>query len=176
MTYDANTSIVSGLRKIRAHLRIVYEHTPSEKGRRYHSSSSGRSSSSSQTYHRHDSDRRSRSVHFEPRRPTVYVPDPPKRHHDIELPPSAGSIEYFPMNKKQEPVVPHLARLQRSSSVSYSPSESLSKTHTKRSVSTLRYKREEVRGRSRSREKTYDDSTDSSDELHHEKLGYRSRR
>lgn len=176
---------VAGLRKIRAHLRIINDNSEKRPYRNRSRSNRSRSRSSNQTrgrYDEEDNKRQRQSVRFDMRK-TYYVPDPPQRYQDVEWPQSAGSIEYFPLKdrfsakEKAEPGVVRLARLQRSSSVSYCASDSPRQSHERRSESADRHER--GRGRSRRRE-TRDVSTyassDSSDEFYHEKLGYRSKR
>ncbi|KAH8905272.1 hypothetical protein BR93DRAFT_929524 [Coniochaeta sp. PMI_546] len=171
--------LVAGLRKIRAHLRNVND-KKEKKSRRHGSRSSGNSSDRSRHYD--DDERRQKSVRFDMRQ-TYYVPDPPQRFQDVEWPQSAGSIEYFPSGSdgpakgKAEPQVIGLARLQRSSSVSYQRSEGSQRSHARRSESPERQEKE--RGRSRRRE-PWDAcrhaDTGFLDDWDHERLGYRSRR
>jgi hypothetical protein len=158
---------------------MLYEHRPtSGKGRRCRGSSKERNSSNKAgRVYRIADDGRNRAVHLEqPCRSVVYVPDAPKRYHDTEVPPSAGSIEYFPINDMKESIWPQPARRRGSYTVSSPPSGSPIKAHTNRTASTSRYERDEERGRSRSREMTCDDSSDSPGDLDLDKLGYRSRR
>lgn len=176
---------MAGLRKIRAHLRIINDNSEKRSYRNHSRSSRSRSNRGNQNHGRYDEEdnnRQRQSVRFDMRK-TYYVPDPPQRYQDVEWPQSAGSIEYFPLKdrfparEKAEPEFVRLARLQRSSSVSYCATDSPRQSHERRSESTDRHERE--RGRSRRREardaSTYAGS-DSSDEFYHEKLGYRSKR
>jgi hypothetical protein len=177
---------VAGLRKIRAHLRIIND-SSAKRSHRHGSRSRSRGTtnggnSGKQTQRSRDEDQRRKSVRFDIHQ-TYYVPDPPQRYQDVEWPQSAGSIEYFPVKdqfpaKEEEgPEVVRLARLQRSSSVSYQRSASPPKPGSRRSETAARYEKE--RGRSQRREardagaRADDDSSDAS---WHEKLGYRSKR
>lgn len=150
-----------GLRKIRAHIRTLYEGAVSDR-RRSRSRSRGPGSNPGSSHRREDSKRR------QPARLDTYryalprVPEPPQRHQDIEWPRSAGSIEYFPLSEKGKTDGVggvRLARLQRSSSVSYqsgSSPDGSSKTRVKRGVSSSR----QERGRSRRRKGSDDDDDD----------------
>jgi len=178
-----NPESVAGLRKIRAHLRTINDSGSEKRPRRHGGRSRDANSSSKQAHRRHDDDKRRQSVRFDTRPPTYYVPDPPRRYQDVEWPQSAGSIEYFPLKDQfptkedDNPVVVRLSRLQRSSSVSYQPTDSPPKARCKSSESTTRCEKE--RGRSRSRETRgacAHTDTDSSDGSYHRNLGYRSRR
>jgi hypothetical protein len=186
-----NHETVSGLRKIRAHLRIINDNAYHEKRPRHHSSrktedsrgrvrnekedgryrddSRGRSRGKKDSGRYYDDNKRRQSVRFDSPPQTYYVPDPPLREQDIEWPQSAGSIEYFPLKeqfptheKDEDPEVVQLARLQRSASVSYSqPRDRPSSTHAGRSEWTAQRERE--RGRSRRREARESSSQPGSD-------------
>jgi hypothetical protein len=109
----------NGLRRVRAHLRIVYNNAYSRDRdqKRSHGSSSSSSSSTSSSRDR----RRRQSVSYgDTRRTTLsYRADPPPRYRDIEWPTSAGSIEYYRNGDDRHAAGTQLARLQRRSSVSY---------------------------------------------------------
>ena len=160
-----------GLRKIRVHIRVLYDSLEDEKRIRPRSRTS-----SSSSYGRHDDGKRRPSVRFDTRlQTTPIVLDPPHRYQDLELPKSAGSIEYFPIDKRDGEGSIRLARLQRQSSVTYprgdSP-ETTSKTYMQRSVSTSGHER----GRSRRRVvSNIDDADNGSDEADRVKLEHSSK-
>lgn len=176
---------VADFHKIRAHLRTINEDNERH-SHRHGSRSSDKTSRSNlpkQTSLSYDDDKRRKSVRFDMSQ-TRYVPDPPQRYQDVEWPQTAGSVEYFPLNhrfpaeKGNGPEVVSLARLQRSSSVSYQRHGSSAAANP--IGDELKTRDDNRRGRPRRREalpgaRPHADAS-FSNEWYYKKLGHRSRR